>query len=352
MEFWTNQGLFFRQLLVGIALLLAACHSPIRRTPDQAAWQRFEFTQPQMGLPFRLVFYAPDAEAAASAARDAFQRVSQMNQILSDYETDSELNLLARTSGQNLDVKVSPELWKVLVMAQRRSQESDGAFDVSVGPLITLWRKARREHQLPHPDRIQAAMARVGYGNIVLNPKARSVRLLLPNMHLDLGGIAKGFALDEALRVLQQHGFNRALVTGGGDMALGEAPPGKSGWKIEVPPLGSQTNEPSQLVHLRNCGFATSGDAVQKLEINGVRYSHIVNPKTGLGLTDHSLVYVIAPDTITADCYSTTLSVLGPSASRILLARIGAPVSARMLRKQGSNIEVVQIGEFPILRDD
>ncbi len=305
-----------------------------------------------MGLPFRLVFYAPDTDVAAQAAAEAFKRVSELNNILSDYEPESELNRLSRSSGQNLEVKVSPELWKVLAMAQQRAKESDGAFDVSVGPLVTLWRKARRDHRLPEPGSIREAIGRVGYENIVLNPRTQTVRLLTPHMRLDLGGIAKGFALDEALRVLREHGCSRALVTGGGDMALGEPPPGKRGWKIEIPPLDSQTNEPSRLIELKNCGFATSGDAVQKLEFNGVRYSHIVDPKTGLGLTDHNLVYVIARDSMTADSYSTTLSVLGPLKSKTLWGHPKAPIKARMLRELNTAVEVFHLGKFPLLSDE
>lgn len=265
-----------------------------------------------MGVPFRIVLYAPDTATAESSARAAFQRVSQLNDILSDYDTDSELSRLSRTAGSGQAVPLSPELWKVLERAQQFSARSDGAFDVTVGPYVSLWRKARREKQLPRAGPLAAARKAVGWQKLKLDPKTRSATLLVEDMRLDLGGIAKGYALDEALRVLRQQGVPRALVTGGGDMAAGEPPPGQRGWRIEVAPLDVTNAPPARFLSLANAGLATSGDLFQRLEIDGRRYSHIVDPRTGLGLTDHSLVTVVAPDAMTADGLSTVVSVLGP----------------------------------------
>ncbi len=341
-------------LFLGLSLLLSACITPfpISKTqpPSNSPLERFDFTQPQMGLPFRLQFYAPDSETATVAANAAYERVRQLNQILSDYETDSELNQLSRTAGQNRDIRVSDDLWKVLAMAQRRAHESDGSFDISVGPLVTLWRKARREHQLPPLALINSGLGRVGFRHIILKPESQSVRLLIPHMHLDLGGIAKGYALDEALSILRRHGITRALVTGSGDMAIGDSPPGKSGWRIEIPPHDSQTNTPSSFIHLKNCGFATSGDTVQRLEINGIRYSHILNPKTGLGLTNHSAVWVVAKDGMTADSFSTMISVIGGFRSLELMAKHYPKVSYRILSHNKNCLEEYISPKFPQLQ--
>ncbi len=287
-----------------------------------AELQRFDFSEPQMGIPFRLVFYASDSITANLAAKNAYARVSKLNQTFSDYETDSELNQFSRTSGTAQEVALSKELFDVLSMAQDRARQSDGAFDVTVGPIVTLWRKARREQKLPDPMRLTNALSKVGWTNLVLNSRHKTGHLNLPNMHLDLGGIAKGYALDAALDVLKSHGCPRALVTGSGDMAVGDPPPGKSGWTIQLDRSTDQTNSPTRSVELRNCGFATSGDSSQHLISEGVRYSHIVNPKTGLGLTDHSLVFVVARDAVTADSLSTTLSVLGGGKSSKIAPRL------------------------------
>jgi thiamine biosynthesis lipoprotein len=135
--------------------------------------------------------------------------------------------------------------------------------------------------------------------------------LLKPEMRLDLGGIAKGYAVDKALAVLRRRGITRALVDAGGDIGLGDPPPGKPGWGIGVAPL-EPGGPPGGFLWLSRRAIATSGDTQQYVVIDGVRYSHLVDPRTGLGLTDHSSVTVIAPDGITADGLASAVSVLGP----------------------------------------
>ncbi len=306
---------------------------------------RFEFTRPQMGLPFRIALYAPDAASASAAALAAFTRIQQLNDILSDYDTDSELSRLSRTAGDNRAVPVSHDLWFVLARAQRLSARTDGAFDVTVGPYVSLWRKARREKKLPRDDLLAEARAAVGWEKLQLDAQARTAKLLAPGMRLDLGAIAKGYAAGVALQVLRERGFARALVAGGGDMAIGDAPPGKRGWRIEVAPLDVSNAPPARFVWLANCGLATSGDVFQYLDLDGHRYSHIVDPKTGLGLTDHSLVTVIARDAITADSLATAVSVLGPQRGLQLIDDTpGASVC--ILRPAEDRIEVTLSGAF------
>src|SRR5260221_8844696 len=137
---------------------------------------------------------------------------------MSDYEPDSEVASLSRTAGEGKAVKVSRELWTVLSRAQKLAAESGGAFDVTVGPYVILWRQARREHKLPDAAKLEAARAAVGYEKLKLDPKRHMAQLLAPGMRLDLGGIAKGYALDEAMKVLRSHNVRSALVSGGGDL--------------------------------------------------------------------------------------------------------------------------------------
>jgi len=306
--------------------------------------ERFEYEQPQMGVRFRIVLYAPNKLIARLAAEAAFQRVSNLNQILSDYETDSELSELSRTAGQNRWVKVSPELWTMLERSQKLARETEGAFDVTVGPYVILWRRARRLKALPEPWRMTEARGAVGYEKLQLDPKTRSARLLAPGMKLDLGGIAKGYGVDEALKVLRARGITRALVAGSGDLAVSEPPPGKKGWRIEIAPLDVTNAPPKKFVLLKNRALATSGDLFQHLEIEGKRYSHIVDPRTGMGLTDHSLVTVIAKDCITADSLATAVSVLGPEHGLKLLKRYDAV--AHIVRKPGDQIQSVESAGF------
>ncbi len=331
-----------RTALAGLLALAASGCAGSRLT---RSLQRFEFEQPQMGVPFRIVLYAEDEAIAAPAARAAFARVANLNQVFSDYEDDSELTKLSHTSGSGQAVKVSDELWRLLVVAQNMSRRSDGAFDMTVGPLVQVWRRARRQRELPAPEVIAEAKSRVGWQKLVLDPRGHTAQLLVPNMRLDLGSIAKGYALDEALKILRRHGLTRALVTGSGDMAIGDAPPERAGWRIELAPLDAPGAPPTRFLSLRNCGFATSGDLHQHVELDGKRYSHIVDPHTGLGMTDHSLVVVIAPDCLTANSLSTTTCVVGPQRG-LALVESTRGASARVTRKPGERVEVRESRNF------
>ena len=307
--------------------------------------ERFEFSEPQMGLPFHVVLYAKDKPTAEASARAAFDRIQQLNDRLSDYETDSELSRLSQTAGSGQAVPVSDELWFVLERSQKLAEQSEGAFDVTVGPVVSLWRNARRERKLPDPTRLAEALKAVGHQKLQLDPRRHTAELLVPGMRLDLGAIAKGYAVDEALKILCARGILRALVSGGGDMAAGDPPPGKKGWRIEIAALDVTNAPPPRLVWIANCGLATSGDLFQHIEIAGRRYSHIVDPRTGIGLTDHSLVTVIAPDGITADGLSTTVSVLGPQAGMQLVEQIRG-AAALVVRKPAGQIETVESPAF------
>jgi thiamine biosynthesis lipoprotein len=292
-----------------------------------------------MGVPFRIVLYAPDETKAQSAATAAFARIQKLNDILSDYDPDSELSKLSQTSGQGQVVKVSDDLWQVLQRAQTLAERSEGAFDITVGPLVSLWRKARREKQLPNPERLAEARAAVGFQRIRLDARHRTVELSTPRMRLDLGGIAKGYAVDEALGILRAQGIRRALVSGGGDMAVSDPPPGQKGWRIEVAPLDVTNAPPRRFVSLARAGLATSGDVFQHLEIDGRRYSHIIDPRTGLGLIDHSLITIIARDCTTADGLATAVSVLGPERGLQLIA-VTPHTEALVVRHPQDKIEV------------
>jgi thiamine biosynthesis lipoprotein len=285
-----------------------------------------------MGVPFRMVIYAPSEVSAQSAAEAAYDRIKQLNRILSDYESDSELSRLSQTAGTGKQVKVGPELWQVLERSQQIAAQSDGAFDITAGPYISLWRRARRIYRLPEPEKMAAAKEAVGFAKLRLNARNRTAELLVPKMRLDLGGIAKGYAVDQALATLKQHGVRSALVAGSGDMAVSEPPPGKPGWQIEIA-AHDGTNAPAKkYAMLRNYALATSGDVFQSVLIEGKRYSHIVDPRTGIGLTDHSLVTTIAPNCMTADALATAVSVLEPQQGIAVIERI--PGAAALITRQ------------------
>jgi len=263
-----------------------------------------------MGTLFTLTFYAPDAPAADAAAQAAFKRIDALEDVMSDYQADSELNQLCdKPYGQ--PVPVSADLFDVLQQAQRISKLSDGAFDVTIGPCVRLWRFARKRKVLPTPAELAAAKAAVGWQKLRLDARTRTVTLLAPNMRLDLGGIGKGYAADQVLLLLKGRGLSRALIAASGDIAIGDPPPGRPGWKVGVATLGTRTNQLAGTLLLHNAGISTSGDSEQFIEIGGVRYSHILNPVTGLGLTNRIQVTIIGPNATTTDSLDTTISILG-----------------------------------------
>ncbi len=333
MQRWI-QGL----LLVGVLAALGGC----LRAPSPPL-ARYEFESVQMAIPFRIVLYSHDGSAATNAALAAWDRVSELNRILSDYNPESALSQLGSTAPHSEPVLVPPELYRVLSRAGEISGASDGAFDISVGPLTQLWRRSRRQRELPTPERLREPLAAVDWRAIELHPPDR-VRLLKHGMRLDAGGIAKGYALDEATRILRQHGIRSSLVAGAGDLVVTEPPPGQPGWRIEIAPIDAPSAPPARTVWLRDASLCTSGDLFQHVEINGQRYSHIVDPRVGLGITDHSLVTVIGPDGITCDALSTAISVAGPARALDLARQFDAEVL--VVRLPGQALERVESAGF------
>ena len=273
---------------------------------------RHEFTERHMGVDVKLTLYAPSEATANDAARRAFDRVAALERVFSDYVPESEAMRLCRDATPNHAVAVSPELFTVLQAAQGLSKRSDGAFDVTIGPVIKLWRRARRMKQLPDPQLLAETKALVDYRQIALDPRQKTVRLLRPGLQLDFGGIAKGYAAQEALQTLKAAGVSRSLVSVSGDLAAGDAPPDAPGWKIAVAPLDRADGPPIRWLRLVNAAVSTSGDATQFVEIGGVRYSHIVDLRTGVGMTQRIGVTVIAPTGLQADGVDTTAALLGP----------------------------------------
>ena len=315
------------QLLLGLCLSLLAAD-------DLASTVRYEASEIHMGTRFHVILYASDPQAAQTALRATFARIGQLDEMLSDYRSHSELNRLSRTAPSDRFVPVSSELFEVLRFAQSVSRHSDGAFDVTVGPLTRLWRRARRKKRLPTNANLAKARAAVDFRAVRLDVAHTSIQLMRPRMRLDLGGIAKGYAVDEALRCLREHRIQRALVDGGGDIAVGEPPPGKIAWAIAVAELDPDA-VPRRFLKLRNQAVATSGDARQFVEIDGRRYSHIVDPRTGLGLPHRSRVTVVAGNGALSDSLASAVSVLGPERGLSLVERLpGIEAQVTTLREQ------------------
>ncbi len=314
----------------------------------EPALRRFEFTQVEMAVAMRIVVYAPDQTKAKQATDAAFLRLHELNGIMSDYDPQSELMRLCARSKPGNPVAVSGDLWRVLVHAQRVAEQSEGAFDVTVGPVVRLWRRARRQHELPSPERLAEARKLVGYRLVRLIPEGRQVELLKPGMLLDLGGIAKGDACDQALAVLEKQGLHRAMIEAGGDVVLGDPPPGKSGWIVGVCSPTTDSS-PARYLALARVAVDTSGDAFQYVDIGGRRYSHILDPRTGMALTDGSKVTVVAPNGLTGDPLTKAVVVLGPQRGlKVIEKTPGA--AAWLLRAPEGKVETFESSRWKELR--
>jgi FAD:protein FMN transferase len=279
---------------------------------------RYEASRGLMGSPFRIILYAPDSTTASDAASRAFGRVEELNTLLSDYLDGSEINRLSARSGTGEWVPVSPDLFEVLARAQRISRQTRGTFDVTVGPVVQLWRRAMRRSYFPETPELRKARRSVGYRYLRLDSTTQRVLLTRRGMRLDLGGIGKGYAADEAVEVLRRLGITSVLVDAGGDLTLGDPPPGETAWTVYVS-SGTSDGPDSQTLRLARAGVATSGAAYRYLEHRGQRYSHIVDPRTGVGLHYHVRTTVVAPDGTTADALATALSVAGIRRGKRLL---------------------------------
>ena len=311
---------------------------------------RYEAARPAMGSRFSIVLYAENDDQARTAFGAAFRRIADLDQALNDYDPRSELSKLSAASPTQSPVTASDDLWAVMLHSRRFHGESGGAFDVTVGPLTSLWREARRKKTLPTVKQREAALAAVGFQHVAMIEASQSISLARANMRIDLGGIAKGFAVDEALAALKKHGIESALVNGGGDIAASAAPPLREGWKIGVAPLAADA-KPSRFLLIAHQAIATSGDTWQFVEIDGVRYSHIVDPQTGLGLTERSSVTVVAPDCTTADALASAISVLGLTKGVALVERMEG-ASALVIREVDGKVVQRESKRFEELRQE
>ncbi|MDR9409999.1 MAG: FAD:protein FMN transferase [Balneolaceae bacterium] len=288
----------------------------LARSSASQELERYVFQSYHMGTQFNIVLYdeAGKDSTTKKAADDAFARIEQLNQIMSDYEEDSELNRLSRTSGSGEAVQVSDDLFAVLKESIRMADLSDGLFDITIGPMSRFWRVVRMspDPQLPTDQELSEFEEQVGYEHIRLNEEDQTVELLKPNMQLDLGGIAKGYAAEEALKVLNSFGIERALIDAGGDVTLGDSPPGRDSWNVAVPKNWEEGETNFVTLNTANRTVTTSGDLFQFVEIDGERYSHILNPMTGLGATNQIQATVIAVQGMEADALSSILTLMSP----------------------------------------
>lgn len=278
--------------------------------PSDAELKRFEKTEIHMGSPFTLIFYSADENLANRAQKLAFERIAQLDKVLSDYDLESEASRLCASAPHSTPQPASKELFDALSLSAKFHEASGGAFDVTVGPLTKLWRRARRQKTLPPADQLEEALGLVGMEQVRLDDQNRTVQIARSGVRLDFGGIGQGIAADEVVKIVSEMGITRCLVNASGDVVALDPPPGEKGWKVALVGLQPKDEPPREYLLLRNAAVTTSGDAFQWVEIDGKRYSHIVDSKTGLGVQRRCSATVIAPTGAAADAWATALTVL------------------------------------------
>jgi FAD:protein FMN transferase len=300
---------------LAIPTLLLAAAGGLMTPSSCEAKERFTFSQRLMGTSFRVICHAMDHAAASEAAHAAFSIAEEVNSAASDYLPESELSVLSsKPVGE--PIPLSPLLYDLLAHSRHLAGATGGAFDPTLGPMTKLWRETRASGRLPDPDTLAAARAATGWRDFTLDPEARTLTLHRRNMAFDLGGIAKGYAADLMLETLAAAGIRQALVTAGGDIRMGDPPPGREGWRIALKTLDADQHD--DVLVLSNAAVSTSGDLHQSVEIEGVGYSHILDPATGLGLTRRVAASVIAAEAKLSDPLATAACVLGPDGSGAL----------------------------------
>jgi thiamine biosynthesis lipoprotein len=330
-------------LLVSLALLLAA--------PNIAAGpglEKFEAVEPHMGTLVRVTVYTANEQAARDAFRAAFDRIRELDRILSDYKPDSELNQIA-TAAVGRPVPVSDDLFAVLHASQDLARATDGAFDITQGPVVRLWRAARKTARLPDPAALKEAASRSGFRKLHLDDRRRTVTLDVAGMALDVGAIGKGYAASEALAVLSARSVRSAMVAVSGDLAFSKPPPGQRGWHVRVHTVDASITNVPDVLELTNAAVSTSGSSEQYVEIDGRRYSHVVDPRSGMGLAGDITVTVIARTGLDADGLDTAVSVLGAERGLPLVASRGA--AALVVQRTGAKTTVLTSPNFPALAD-
>jgi thiamine biosynthesis lipoprotein len=280
-------------------------------TPVQAADMavRYEASHEAMGTVFTVVAYGHEGNYLAEVVNEVFEEVDRLDDQMSNYKPESELSIINREAAQR-DVIVEPRLFGLIQDSLRYSADTQGAFDVTVGPLMKLWGFFRGQGRVPSRAEITQVLKRVGYQHVRLNSSARTIRFDEAGMELDLGGIGKGYAVDQAVKILRSAGVTSALVSSGTSSiyALG-SPPGIHGWKVTLrDPYDAR--KAGDVLHLQNYSLSTSGCYEKFFKIGGKTYCHIMNPRTGMPVEDMLSAAVLAPSTTESDALTKFFFVL------------------------------------------
>jgi thiamine biosynthesis lipoprotein len=271
-----------------------------------------------MGTVFTVYLYAESPASAAPYFEAAFEEIDRLDATLSNYKETSELSRINRLAAKS-PVTTDPEVFSLLQRAVNYSLNSDGAFDISVGPLMRAWGFFRGEGRYPDKGALQRARSEIGSKNIVLDPIRRTVSFTIPGIELDLGGVGKGYAVERVAELLRHEGVKAALIDAGSSTIYGlGSPPDAEGWTVRVPRPG-QKGEAISSVVLRDMALSTSGSYEKFFRLNGKTYCHIMDPRTGTPVQSILQTTVVTPSATDSDALSTAIFVLGVEHGKKLL---------------------------------
>jgi thiamine biosynthesis lipoprotein len=289
--------------------------------------------------------YGKDRAATLQAISAAFEEFHRADAVMSLHRTDSELTRVNASAATNA-VVVSPELFAVLQLAQDISAQTDGAFDITIRPLADAWGFIWKQHRLPTTEELKRTLPLVDFRNVQLDTAKRTVRFLRLGISLDLGGIGKGAAVDWAMAKLHSLGVTNAMVKAGGDLRVSGAPPGETHWTVQIEDPQKQGRRVS--IPLRDAALSTSGNYENFFEIGGRRYSHILNPRTGLPVEGIASCTVIAPTCAESDAWATALFVSGEERS---LRDFSSGRSIRFTVIRDGKFSAISSDAFPATKD-
>jgi thiamine biosynthesis lipoprotein len=296
-----------RNPLVHLCLCLSLLGSPLAAGESPV---RYEASHNAMATEYTVVAYGKDRDYLAEVVEQVFEEIDRLDEQMSNYNPESELSGINRDAFRQ-NVLVEPGLFQLIQDSLHYSEETGGAFDITVGPLMKAWGFFRGQGRLPAKDELAEALKHLGYGHVKLEAASRTVRFDRDGIELDLGGIAKGYAVDRAVDILRANGISSALVSSGSSSiyALG-APPGERGWKITLrDPF--ERKKAGDVILLRNYSISTSANYERFFNLAGKKYGHIMDPRTGIPVEGVLSAAVLAPTTCQSDALTKPLFILG-----------------------------------------
>jgi FAD:protein FMN transferase len=322
---------------LGLLWFIALAPTTTTATPHEVREVHY-----QMGTYLEVTLWHDEPETAKRLIRDAVREVHRLDEILSNYDPDSALSHLNRRAGAGV-TRVPAELFELLTAACEFSQKTGGIFDVTIGPLMELWRQAAEDNRLPSRKRLAQTLAAVGYRNLALS-RPDEVELTRGDMNIDLGGIGKGYAVDRVTQMFKAAGVSTALINfGGSSMSAIGAPPGRNGWKIVIK---STDDRLRGAIHLRDTALSTSGSMGRSWTINGKKYGHLIHPLSGTPTTEARTALVVTWSATRAEALTKPLVLLGKMAlptiekfadtEAVVMPDNGAPSFSRHFRNQSS----------------